>query len=89
MEYRAKRKTIIYQELDNIYEVVSIGRDENQPIEEKDNEIWCNFIFDEIPQPTEELNEWVENNNYQGNLHLINTTNKDIILKTLEQLEVE
>lgn len=68
--------------------IICIGNDENQGGNNyNDLGIWCDFTFEEIPQVSEELALFVEQNDFQGSL--LKVENGVVVLRTLEELQSE
>ena len=86
VDYRATRSKSHYQSNSHIYEVLCIGLDENQNEKPYHKGKWCKFIFTKIPVVTSEVMGWVEENSYKKNLHLIDTSDNTIRLKTISEL---
>ena len=68
--------------------ILCIGIDENQGGDNyNDVGVWCNFIYDTIPQPTEELTTFMQVNNFINSI--IKVVDNAVVLKTLEELQAE
>jgi len=68
--------------------ILCIGIDENQGGDNyNDVGMWCNFTFDTIPQPTEELTTFMQANNFINSI--IKVVDNAVVLKTLEELQAE
>jgi hypothetical protein len=66
-------------------EVICIGIDESQGGQDYNSiGLWANFTFYEIPQPQNELLEFVNTNNYMGSL--LKVVDNQVVLKTLEEV---
>ena len=68
--------------------ILCIGIDESQGGENY-NDIgkWCDFTFTDIPQPTEELVTFMQENNFISSI--IKVADNVVVLKTLEELQAE
>ena len=68
--------------------ILCIGIDESQGGEDY-NGIgkWCQFSFEEIPQPTQELTEFMQQNNLVSSI--IKVVDNQVVFKTLEELQAE
>jgi len=85
--YRAARKSSIYQSQDGVYEVLCIGWDEDQGGESYGSGEWCDFVFATIPEVSESILSWVDSNSYEGNLHVVD--NGSVRVKTQDELNAE
>lgn len=68
--------------------ILCIGIDENQGGEDY-NGIgkWCSFTFQEIPQPTEEITLFMQENNFINSI--IKVADNAVVLKTVVELQEE
>ena len=66
-------------------DVIAIGYDENQAGNDY-NEIgvWCDFIFDKIPEIPEELSSFIQQNQKSYNIYKIE--DNSIVVKSLSEL---
>jgi len=90
MKYRTVQKTSIYHNKPETYESMGIWADEGKGGEPKEGYqdcIWSLFAFEVIPTPSEAVLDWVEENEYTGNLIVVDGVT--VRIKTIEELENE
>jgi hypothetical protein len=82
MNYRCVVSNKEYKQ--NTYEVLAIGTDECQSGDYHEIGSWCDFTFYPIPKVSDTIWEWVYENEYKGDLRVVE--NGEIRVKTLVEL---
>lgn len=66
--------------------IIAIGCDENQGGEDYNGVgKWCMFTFTEIPQPTQEISDFMIQNDFRNSI--LKVEDNQVVLRTLEELQ--
>lgn len=68
--------------------LICIGCDENQGGNDYNGVgKWCLFTFEEIPQPTQEISDFMVQNDFRNSI--LKVLDNQVVLRTLEELQAE
>ncbi len=70
------------------HDVLGIGRDEGQGGNlYYETGVWCDFIFTAIPEVSNEVTTWAEENNFMRSF--LKVVDNTVVAKTLEEVQAE